>query len=215
MVIRRNLKWIALTCSLLLIVSAFVYASSIVNATEVFRPKTFRFLLSAETDLTVSANTAELNGGAGYILEQKKKAMVVYDCYLSEESAFAARKNLQNKNIPVTIYTRSLETLYLKTQREKKQAKKIVGYLNTLNGCIETLDVLIKGAETGAFSQERLKECLRVTELVLYALQSESCKNCAEFLTKIRSDIVFAKDVRYVKVALCDEYIRFYQQFSL
>ncbi len=215
MIFRRKVKCLALICSFLLIVSACVYARAIVNATEVFHPKTFRFLIAAENDLTVSTNTADLNGGAGYILEREKKVAVVYDCYLSEANALAAQENLQKKNVPVTVDSYSLETLYFKTQREKDQIKEIIGYLNTLNGCIEALDALSKGAETGEFSQERLKECLQVTELVLCALPTEKCKNCVELLKKIRSDIVFAKDVRYVKVALCDEYIRFYQQFSL
>lgn len=223
--IRSKGQYFALTLSFFIISLSFIYAMRIARAVTVFAPTVFRFLISEEENLTVSVNTADINGGAAYLWTDNGKTSVVFDCYLSEEKAKTAKEFLEKKKIRAAIYDKEIDTLYLKTKEEKRQKKEVCVTLERVKNCIEVLDGLAKQAEAGDYTQERLKEGLNVVKTVLNGVARNNavcfenitarCKDTAENITSICKDIVFAKDIRYCKVSLCDAYIQFCDQFSI
>lgn len=223
--IRRELQFLTVFCSLLIIFVSFVYANQITRAIKIYSPVSFRFLLSNEKTFAASINTADCNGGAVYVMQQGGKAEVVYDCYFNGEKAISVQNRLRKKGVQTKIYEKEIQTLYLKEKTEKKNKAKILGILQTVEDCIFVLDELIEKAETGDFSQDRLRDSLQVVQKVLFGVSKNKtypfseiakiCMDCEKELARMRSEIIFAKELRFVKVALCDGYIRFCENFSL
>ena len=225
MTIRRKFRVLVCLLCFSFVGSAFVYANRISRAVTVFYPVRFRFLISDERSVEVSTLTANAYGGAGYLLGEKGDYCVVNDCYLREEQAENVKTALEKKGVKTKIYTKEVEDLYLLSKAEKSKRKEILGTLQMLKNCIEILETFAKGAQNGEFTQERLKDGLLPTQLVLqriakkyekdFSQLSKKCEEIAEQIARIRSEIVFAKELRYAKVSLCDGYICFCQQFSL
>ena len=225
MTIRCRCKILAVLLSLFVVFVSLFYAASLTFATTVFLPMNFQFLISDEQNITVSKSAVDINGGASYLLNINGKTAVVFDCYFSQEKIESAKSFLEKKDVRAGVLTKKIDTLYLSTKLAKSKKEEIKTTLQNLKNCIEVLDGLAKQAETGDFTQERLKQSLCVVEMVLRGMAKSddnffesiviACKKNAENIALIRSDIVFAKDIRYVKVSLCDHYIQFCEQFSI
>ena len=119
-----------------------------------------------------------------------------------------------------------MERLYLNSKDKRNHKQKIVGYLSTLKSCVSLLGDLAKGAESGKFTQNAIKEILENLLRVLKKLANENQselfkKTSSEILERIKEckertkEIVLCKDLRYVQAALCDLYLNFCFGFSL
>lgn len=214
--------FIALLCGAIFMFSG-VYAVQISSMQQTHVGERFYFLVSS-SDLSVEAavQVAYVNGGAGYLLQDEKNELAVYHCYFRLTNATRAQQELSKRGVDVCVYEKTVLKLYYKTKRQKQLAPQVEGYLHLLKGGYLTLFQLAKGAENGDFSQESLHECLGVTSSALqglktnkFALKSPRIAGIFDLLEQMKSSVIFAKDLRYVAVALCDEYLKVSTHFSL
>ena len=202
-----------------------IYALEVLDAVIIAGNKTFFFLVSDEEHVEASAENVYLDGGAGYVLASGKNVYAVYACYFTDSDAQNARKRLSEAGNAVEVVSVKENALYLKTAREKAFLAEIKSLLNVCYSGIRLFGELAAGAESGKYTQESLKEILNATASVLSAKLRDSTKICASLedaikeayvrLETVVSGIVFAKDLRYMQILLCDGYLSASKDLSL
>lgn len=222
---RKKRLAFASVLSALIVGLGFFYAGWIRDASFAERNEVFYFLVSNEEHVQASAENAYLSGGAGYVLTSGENVCAAYACYFTESGAERAQKNLADRNLSASILRAGGATLYFRFKREKANAKNIEAAFNAAYSCARILGDLADGAETGVYTQEALKELLGETNRVIGAL-SDSSSSYAPALSAAFSDtrrkieeisggIVFAKDIRYAQLRLCDGYLLAARELSL
>lgn len=221
--LKRQFKFfIGLLCGLIFTFLG-VYSVQISAMKQTTINERFYFLVSS-SNLSVEAavQVAYVNGGAGYLLKDDNKEFAVYHCYFRLANATRAQEELSQRGIDCCVYERSVDKMCYKTKRQKQTAGAVEGYLNVLKGGYLTLFHLAKGAENGDFSQESLRECIGVVCTALegvkgneFSLKSPRIKAAFAVLEQQKHGLIYSKDLRYVAVALCDEYLKVSTHFSL
>lgn len=208
------------------VLSGVFYARTLTEMQVVDLTQTFYFLVSEEENATVSSQSIYLSGGAGYVLKRGGENYAVFSCYFTPTDAKIVRDNLAAKKISASVLTESGGCLYLKKNSEKRNAKKLKGCFNTLNESIRLLYDIAAKAETGEYTQQKLKSLLSETSGVLFCLSKENpdgmftdisvcASNAAQRLSEISRSTVYAKDIRYVQIYLSDCYLLLSSDFSL
>ena len=204
--------------------SAFFYAKSLENAQTVGAEKHFYFLVSNEESVQASTEMISLQGGAGYALVQEKDTYAAYAVYFSENDSMDAQSSVLEMGQSTKIVEVSCAPLYLKTAKEKERAKLIAGAFESLYGCMQVLNGEIKRLERGA-TQESSKRILQTLFKQFSFLKKQyaervagygnACKNAKKRLSESISNIVYAKDLRYLLCELSVAYANLSKNFSL
>lgn len=220
----KRLVFISALSALIVGLGVF-YAGWIRGATSVEQNGAFYFLVSNEEHVQASAENAYLSGGAGYVLTGGENVCAAYACYFTESGAEQAQSNLAERGIRASVLRAGGATLYFKSEREKANAKHVKAAFNAAYTCARLLGDLADGAETGVYTQEALKELLWETNRAIGGLRAAAL-NCVPTLSAAFSDvykkieeiaggIVFAKNIRYAQLCLCDGYLLAAREFSL
>lgn len=200
---------------------AAVYANELKGCAEVYVGARFYFLTAADKHVAVGAMGAYLDGGAGYVMEKSGREYAVYACYFSLSEGERAQNNLHNKGKKTNILCLPYENLYFKTAEEKREQDFIIGGLHALYACIGALGKAASALEDGRCTQESAKAELKAHATVLHGLQRTGIfsatllQEAEETLKESGDNIVFAKDVRYAQLLLCDAYCGAADQLSL
>lgn len=223
----RNKKLIKRTVCALAVTFTFgcvAYAEFLTNAQTVSADKNFYFLVSTSTHVEASTQTAIHNGGAGYSLALNEREYVALSAYSQQSDGEQARVVMTGKGENTELLTLGLGKLYFKTSKEKKNASKIVGGLESLYGCIKVLEKEIARLEDGA-TQQSSKRILQTLSKQFSFLKTEYerifpslAKVCAEADSEIQTvcaDIVYVSRLRYLHCSLCDSYVALGKEFSL
>ncbi len=124
---RKNVyKWIVGVITVCFTSICFVYAWFLSRAKEVEIMTGFFYLVREETNVEVGIEFVKLEGGAGYLLRQNGQDYVVLSVYLNEKDGIAVQTNLSGDKETQLVYV-GVDTLYFKTQREKKNATVYTG----------------------------------------------------------------------------------------
>ncbi len=209
---------ITLLCS---VFGVYLYTRYLDNATVEAVSQNYYFLVSDSTSVEASTYEIQLNGGAGYLMEQDGREYVAISTYLTEIEAQTVQKNWKEDT---KIFTVGSEKLYFKKQADKKNAKKIIGAFHTLEDIIEVLHLEINRLEKGA-TQESCKRILQTLEKQFAFLENEYegffpkyskiCQTAIKRLEKMINDTVFVKDLRYLQCELCEAYATLAKDFAL
>lgn len=223
---RRNAFLLTGFLSAVCVFSGVFYSRVLLRAEVVDCSRSFYFLVSEEENAAAAAQSVALDGGAGYVMRRFGNEYAVMACYFTEPAARAVQHTLSVREIPSRILEESGGTLYLTTNSEKRNAEKLKGCFHTLGDCVSLLYDLATAAETGGYTQQELKRILADVGGVLSRLSEENREGiftgisaCAATasaeIARIRRDIVYAKDLRYIQVWLSDQYLLLAEDFSV
>lgn len=223
---RRKAFLLAGTLSAMCVLGGVFYARALTRMQVVDCAQTFWFLVSEEENVAAAAQSVSLHGGAGYVMRRKGEEYAVLACYFSQSAARAVGDNLEAKNLAVSVREESGGTLYLKKNSEKRSAEGLRGCFDTLSSCIRLLYDLSAAADTGGYTQQELRRLLADVGGVLSRLAEENrdgvftdisaCASAASAeIMRLRQDVVYARDIRYIQVWLSDSYLRLADEFSL
>ena len=230
---RRAVKKTALSlfCALCVLFTAFsfYYAVRTNYAQEIVLNKSFYFLVAEGENVEACLATAQLYGGAGYAMRREGKEYAVYACYNEKQKAESAREKLLKNNRNTLILQHRCNALYLRTRAQKARKNEITGWLGTLEDCGEVLSCAVEGAENGNMNQSALKKAADSVKSVLNALTknisektdenviicAQSCAAYRDELSEISKTVVFARDLRRIHAAICNEYILLASAYAL
>ncbi len=185
---------------------------------------TFYFLVSNSTHIQASTYETESIGGAGYLLETKEREYATFSVYLSKDKAEQAKAALSERHVPTEMVSVSVGTIWLKTKREKKNAKVYQSAFELLDNFLQVLDGQIVRLTVGE-TQESVKRVLEILKKQVAYTEKEYEKNFPDFsklcnravksLEKTLDGIVYAKDLRYLLCELCVGYVQMVGNFSV
>jgi uncharacterized protein YhaN len=174
----------------------------------------YYFLVSTEKNVSASTKNAYLQGGAGYLLTYGGKKYAVYSVYDSLGQAEKSMENLQKREVGVKTLAVEVKNIYLKGEKKGEKAK-IESVIQVFKGNIQFLHDLSKGAEEGYYTQNQLKDCLRVVEISLNAVKNRHTNEAKKKVSAMREDIVYARDIRFLEALLCDGLQKFCAKFPI
>ena len=113
---------------------------------------------------------------------------------------------------------------YLKGVKQKENAAFFAGAFESLYGCMQVLNGEIKRLERGA-TQESSKRILQTVSRQFSFLKKQyaekvagyanACENAQKRLSEMLSNIIYAKDLRYLLCELSVAYANLSKNFSL
>jgi hypothetical protein len=203
-----------------IVFTVFSYAVYLAQAKTIWIGKGFYFLVSSNVHTEAATHSARLEGGAGYILEDKEKTHVVYSVYLNETDVNTIQENIDTE---IALIKKEIRCLSFKGN-EKGNEKLYIGALNTLYSCIEIIENSVSMLERGT-TQEACKRILSLLERQFgymastyqgkYDAFSNVCTNIHQNIKSLLAHTVFCKDLRYLLCEACEGYIQLASVFSL
>lgn len=203
---------------------AMAYAKTLSAVETVALNTDFYYLVSEETRIEVSAELIKLEGGAGYLLQEKDGDCVALNVYLSEKDANSVLRSINGSEKNLSVKRRSSDKLYLKTLTDKKNALTYKGAFDSLYGCMQVIENCAFRLENG-MTQESCKRILKKVQGQLGYLSAEYknsfpdfatlCENKGNALGEILEDIVYLKDLRYVLCEMAGGYVALTDNFKL
>ncbi len=163
--------------------------------------------------MEAGAEFAQLNGGAGYLLEYEGGIYVAISVYEREESALSVQKDLKEAGTATDLLRvggASLRFTKKNAATRKSALRLLESYISVLNGCVYELE---KG-----MTQENCKRLLTIlTRQFLQAKKnyteyeafSKACGGWASRLTELCKATVYLKDLRYLLCQQVDAYAKF------
>ncbi len=224
------IKWkkiwgiVAGTLAVSFTLSTCFYAKRLENTQTVLTAKHFYFLVSDDKSIEVSKEMIVLQGGAGYALVHGSDTYAAYAVYFSKDESMDAQSSVLEMGKSAKIVEVSCTPLYLKTEKEKAYAPMIMGAFESFYGCMQVLNGEIKRLERGA-TQESSRCILQTLSRQFSFLKKQyaekvagygnACENAEKGLSEILSNIVYAKDLRYLLCELSVAYAKLSKNFSL
>ena len=213
--LKKVISTVAASC-LAFCLAVFAYTHYLKNAQSIFINANFYFLVSEEVHVEAGAEFIKLEGGAGYLLQVSGKEYVVLSTYLTEEDGVSVKTALDKQGRTTMLLSASVDRIYLKTQKEKRNASMYEGAFAYLYQCFGVLEKCILRLEEGA-TQESCKRLLQPLAKQLcfvgseyektYPTFSELCQQASEEITKMQINTLYAKDFRYLLTALAEKYV--------
>ena len=204
--------------------STCFYAKRLENAETVVMAKHFYFLVSDDQSIEVSKEMIELQGGAGYALVHENETYAAYAVYFSSDESKSAQSSVIEMGKNAKVVEISCAPLYLKTAKQKENAAFFAGAFESFYGCMQVLNGEIKRLERGA-TQESSKRILQTLSRQFSFLKKQyaekvagyanACKNAQKRLSEMLSNIIYAKDLRYLLCELSVAYANLSKNFSL
>lgn len=207
--------------SFAIVIAIMLYAGVLSSVRVVDARRKFYFLVSEDTHVQAGAYDAVLNGGAGYLLDVDGREYVVLAVYLTETEGEIVANSFEKD---VRLLTVGTGKLYFKTREQKKLCGVVESALSRSYSCMEILNGEIARLDKGGTqeSSKRILETLRgqfsymgEENKEMYPKFSAVCQNAEKRLATICSDIVYAKDLRYLQCELCVSYLELAGEFSL
>ena len=200
-------------CFALLFTGIFYWSGSAHETISV--SKTYYFLVRDCEDTTASAVAGQIyfSGGAGYIQEAGGKSAVVLSCYFTENDAQFVRSSMAEKGVEVAVRKLSAKDFSLSGSACAERSR-LLSNAETANGLERT-----------AVSQDEARAAVRGVYKALKGLREGNAGglydrwNAALYQTERRAretaeGILFAKDLRYLQVQLCDFIVNFSDYFT-
>ncbi len=220
---KKGMCYVAWGLSVLFTVFVMLY-SVMLSQTRVVDVRTaFYFLVSEETHVEAGAEFVKLEGGAGYLLSCDGKGYAVFSVYLKEEDGLAVQAALSESGKAAQLLPIFIDCLFFKGADRKKENI----YLSALNCLKEYAQVFAACAshlEKG-IPQERIKRILLPAQNQLKALSksykktfaafSKLCKRLSEQLVAYNSNILYARDLRYLLCSTAVGYLELCETFAL
>ena len=204
--------------------SAIAYANSFTTAQTVALDKELYYLVDESTHTQAVSSFAQLQGGAGYVLETDAREYVAYSMYFDKTESESAQTSLQEQDVKTTVHVVSVDALIFRTREQKRRAPAVISAFSCLDGCMQVLNQEIARLEKGA-TQQSSKRILTTLIDQFTHLQTQHqtsypefalvCENAKKQLQNCISDIVYVKDLRYVLCELGVAYAGLSQEFTL
>lgn len=204
--------------------AVFCYAVALNNAKTVGTGKTFYFVVSSSEHIEVSTHLTKWSGGAGYPLAYNGGEYAAYAVYFTESEGETAQTSVEKTGEETEVLALQGNPISFKSRAEKENAVRIVGAFDCLYGCMQVLNKEIARLEQGA-TQESSKRILKTLTRQFSYLETEHkntikgyssvCKNAKTSLSELTSDIVYAKDLRYLLCELSVAYVNLSKNFTL
>lgn len=211
-------------CFALLFTGIFYWSGSAHETISV--SKTYYFLVRDCEDTTASAVAGQIyfSGGAGYIQEAGGKSAVVLSCYFTENDAQFVRSAMAEKGVEVSVRKLSAKDFSLSGSACAERSR-LLSNAETAETCAKILFDTANGLERTAVSQDEARAAVRGVYKVLKGLREGNAGglydrwNAALYQTERRAretaeGILFAKDLRYLQVQLCDFIVNFNDYFT-
>ena len=186
--------------------------------------KTF-YLLAVpikEQSVSVSVQDVYTGGGAGYALNHGGKCYVVLSAYPTQAEAKTVQNLPQNKQKDMQIVALQVNTLYFNTKSERAVKESIQRGVRTLLNCIDILYQTANAIDTAQYTQRQAQGILREVHRTVSALQKDAPWQIGELLLQAGQKcmqtlqgIIYAKDVRYLQIHLCEGIYSLQNVFSL
>lgn len=200
------------------------YAAALHNAETVDVGKNFYFLVSASEHIEASTHLTQWSGGAGYPLSYSGGEYAAYAVYFTESEGKKAQTAVKKTGEKTEVLVLQGNPICFKSRAEKENSTRIVGAFNCLYGCMQVLNGEIVRLEQGA-TQESSKRILQTLSRQFSYLQTEHqntingyssvCEKAKTRLSEVTSDIVYAKDLRYLLCELSVAYVNLSKNFTL
>ncbi len=203
------------------ILLSIVYSRFLCQVEKIDVRKRFYFLVAQTTHVDAAIYNANLNGGAGYLLQYKGEEYVAFSVYLNDLECSAAQNALAQDAQLLSIY---IESLYFKGYREKENKMIYRNALECVYNCIEVLQLEINRLDNGATQQSSARTLAILLRQLQYLSSklfksykdcADACRRVADQLRTIISNVIYVKELRYLLCELTMQYIGLTSQFSL
>lgn len=183
--------------------------------------RTFYFLCeqSKKESISVSVQTNYLDGGAGYALTREDKNYVVLAAY---NDLADAQKVAENLKVQTEVLPLELDTFYFTTAAQREVFSRVQGCVNTLLQCSDLLYKTANRLTMSEFTQREGRSIVQEIDLVLGGLLGEATEQTRNNLQaqkdkckEILSDVIYAKDLRYLQLMMIEGIYDLQQEFSL
>lgn len=213
---------LAFITAALFTIGALFYAWEIFRVEKAAVYKRFYFLVQESASVEASAQFIQNDGGAGYLLEADGKQYAVIAVYLNETDGETVANALHNEEMRLLALGK--DYLYFKGAQNKKNKSLLVGAFECLYNSISVLNEEIARLDDGA-TQQSTKRILRILEKQFAFLSKQygsaflqyaiACDGFAAKLKDLQSEVVYAKDLRYLACELCVSYLHLAEDYSL
>ncbi len=184
---------------------------------------TFYLLTCSEMNVEVGMQFVRLEGGAGYLWEEKGKEYVVASIYKKAQEADNVCLSLKKTGEAYCVQSVGIQNLYFKG-RDKLKKDIYISALNTFRGYLDVMMHCVSNLDTGK-PQNRIKNilstsCHQLKELSKQYLEEYTsfaglCRNIAEELQGIERGVIYSSDLRYITCEMLNGYLQLCNQFSL
>lgn len=211
-------------CSALLFVGIFRWSGSASEVVSV--DKSYYFLVRDCEDTTASAVAGQIyfSGGAGYLLKTGGESSIAIACYFSLQDAERVRDRMAEKGVETGIKHLSSQDFSV-SGSVCAQKNRMLSNAETAETCAKLLYDTANGLERTDASQDEARAAVRSVYKVLkglregngHAVYSEWNRALSDAEKRARETaegILFAKDLRYLQVQLCDFIINFSDYFA-
>ena len=203
---------------------SIAYANTFTTAQTVVLDKELYYLVDESTHTQAVSSFAQLQGGAGYVLETPTREYVAYSMYFDKSESETAQTSLLAQDVKTTMHVVCVDTLTFRTREEKRRVSTVISAFSCLDGCMQVLNQEIGRLENGA-TQQSSKRILTTLIDQFSHLQTQyqtsypafalTCKNAKVQLQSCISEIVYVKDLRYVLCDLGVAYANLGKEFTL
>ncbi len=218
----KRILRVACAIAVAVVAAICVYAISVKRAYCVDIRADFYFLVTDATSTEAGAAFARLDGGAGYLLQEKDRECVALSVYTSKRAGEAVQESLQKQGEETRLVYSGVKTLRFRG-KAKARANEYLGALRTFQGELSVLDGCIARLERG-MTQE---DCKRTLSLLIrqiaftaeryteYAALARICRAWEKDLTEICKKTVYLKDLRYQLCQQVENYVGLCEEFSI
>jgi len=216
--LKKYFKSILIGILTLIFICVFAYAKIVSQKVRISIGKNFYFLVSKSTHIQASTHFVSWHCGSGYLLEADNREYVVFSVYLQKTDALGVQKLLEEETKLIQC---SVECIYVPN---KKNSKQIEGAFQTYYSWLTVLEQEISRLAQGC-TQQSCKQVINIIRQQMnyasrnyensFSRYANVCKSGAEQLTKMISETVYVKDLRYLLCELCVAYCDLEEFFSI
>ncbi len=213
----KNLRYVVgIVLAVLLIASIIFSTKACKNAQILPYEVEIYYLVTEDVHVQAGAEFVRLEGGAGYLLENKGKEYVVLNVYFAQSDAKSVQDALSALGRKTQVISLSENTVKSRDKQGYLRLQKYIGALQSMYGCMNVFSQSIMLLEKGE-TQERVKEMLLKISAHLtylskiygdYNRYAQVCVKTAENLTLYKNEILYVCDLRYILCDMAYEYMK-------
>ena len=181
------------------------------------------FLVAETTNVEVTAQLSQWDGGAGYFIEYDGVEYVASAVYFKEEDGLAVQAGLLSNGKATKLLRLGKARLYFKSRKQKQNADAYLNALRSFYGCLQVFGRGVSLLEKG--TQEEGKRYYAPIQRQLNYLEKEYgeaypsfakvCKKGASVLNDMSAQTLYVKDLRRFLCELSLDYVVLIGEFSL
>ena len=221
---KKKRFFLGIVCIILIAALVFVAIFPFIRSQKVYIGHQFHYLIVNTENVEVGVFNAQLDGGAGYLLNVNGKECVALSVYTNEKNGKAVCDSLQKSGERCALITLGLDSIKLKTREEKKNRQQIIGAFQSFHACLSVLEQEIFRLDKGA-TQESSKRLLSKLKAQFSFLEKQYssvfssyailCSQTSEGISEILKGEIYTKDLRSVLCEASYGYICLGKSFSL